>query len=228
MFVSIIIPIYNEEALIEKTLTFLSDASTKSQVEIIVVDGGSEDSSVKRARVYADKVLTGLGKGRAIQMHEGALAAKGDILLFLHVDTLLPDNWLNLLLNIWQNHQLRPNATAFDLKFDKKGWSYKLICWAARKRYLLTKVPHGDQAIAIDRETYFEYDGFPDVPIMEEYGFFNRLNGSGRISIIPEKVVTSARRYRKNLPLITALRNTFLVVLYYAGVSPGYLANFYR
>jgi len=192
------------------------------------VDAGGNDSTIEQALPIADKVLISSKKGRAIQMHEGTIAAKGDILLFLHADTRLPDNWLKCLLNTWQNSQNKINATAFRLQFDEENWPYKLICLLAEKRYLLTNVPHGDQAIAISKETYFKYEGFPDIPIMEEYGLFKRLNGNGNVVLLSENVVTSARRYKKKGPLRTALRNSFLIFLYYLRVSPHHLAKYYK
>ena len=228
MIISVIVPVCNEKDIIKKNLLFLKKTSCRSQVETIVVDGGSNDNSVAIAKRYADTVLVSHRKGRARQMHHGALAANGKILLFLHIDTILPENWVSCLLSAWENNLSMPKATAFHLKFDKCGWPYNLISWAAKMRYLLTGIPHGDQAIAIHRDTYFKYGGFPDVPFMEEYALFKRLKDKNQTIWLSKYVKTSCRRYEGRNPLMLALRNTLLVFLYYIGLSPHTLARFYR
>ena len=228
MVISVIIPVYNEKDLIEENLILLKKTSKQSNIEIIVVDGNSHDTSFQLAQKHADKVLACPYKGRAMQMHMGALAAKGNLLLFLHIDTILPDDWINCLLCAWENKLSAQKATAFNLNFDRTDWPYNLILCAAKYRYFITGVPHGDQAIAIQRDTYFKYGGFPDVPLMEEYALLNRIKDNNQITLLPKNVKTSTRRYRKGYPLIYALRNTILVFLYYFGISPHTLAKFYH
>ena len=228
MLISVVIPVYNEKELINRNMVFLKKTTHNLQVEIIVVDGGSKDDTANLAARYADKVLVTHCKGRGMQMHQGALAANGKILLFLHIDTILPDNWVECLLFAWQECVPLPKATAFHLKFDDSGWQYNLICWAARVRYLLTGVPHGDQAIAIHRDTYFKCGGFPDVPFMEEYAIFKKIKEFGQIKWLPKDVITSVRRYKKHYPLIHALKNSVIVYLYYMGLSPNILSRFYH
>ncbi|MGR3319661.1 MAG: TIGR04283 family arsenosugar biosynthesis glycosyltransferase [Candidatus Anammoxibacter sp.] len=228
MIISVIIPVCNEKDIIKKNLLFLKKTSSKSQIEIIVVDGGSDDNTVELAKKYADIVLVSDRKSRAMQMHHGALAASGRILLFLHIDTILPENWVSCLLSAWENNVSMPKATAFHLKFDKGGWPYNLISWAAKIRYLSTGIPHGDQAIAIHQDTYFKYGGFPDVPFMEEYALFKRIKDNNRIIWLSKHVKASCRRYEGRHPLMLALRNSLLVLLYYVGLSPHTLARFYR
>lgn len=228
MVISVIIPVYNEKELIEKNLVLLRKTSEQSNIEIIVVDGNSHDTSFQLAKKHADKVLITPCRRRSMQMHLGAIAARGNLLLFLHIDTILPDDWTNCLLSAWKNRLSTPKATAFNLNFDRTDWPYNLILRAAKYRYFITGVPHGDQAIAIQRDTYFKYGGFPDVPLMEEYALFNRIKDNNQITLLPKNVKTSTRRYAKGYPLLYALRNTILVFLYYFGIPPHTLAKFYH
>ncbi len=227
MIISIIIPVCDENGLIEKNLNYLNRTCRRSQVEIILVDGGQIDVNTDPVKSGADKILKSSRKNRAYQMHLGAAASKGDLLLFLHIDTLLPPNWFDSLFETWNNKQ-QPAATAFRLQFDKTGWPYNLIRWAAEKRSICTGVPHGDQAIAVSRKRYFEIGGYPDVPLLEEYLLFKQFKNIGNVKLLPDNIITSTRRYEKNGPLRTGLRNAALLLLYAIGCPPNSLARFYR
>ncbi len=166
-------------------------------------------------------------------MHLGAQEAHGDILLFLHVDTELPPTWQTNLAEAFLPKNARPDrpapaAISFRLAFDSDAWPYRLIALLAHLRGRITGIPQGDQAFALTRKTYFAAGGFPAVPLMEEYLFVPRVRKLGRIDILPDKVVTSCRRYQKLGPFRTALRNALLTALFYLGVSPERLARYYR
>lgn len=223
---SVIVPVLNEEKKLSDTISHLRKTTGQAPIEIIVVDGQSKDNSFAIAQKLADQALIASHPGRAFQMHEGAKIAKGNLLLFLHADTQLPDHWQTALANAW-NGKEKPIATAFELGFDQQGHYYKTMGRAARLRYLLTGVPHGDQAIAMLRKTYFSIGGFPDVPLMEEYYLFQKLKKLGKTKILDATVLTSSRRYEK-YPLRNNLKNNFLILLHYLGVSPKILASLYR
>lgn len=227
MKISVITPVLNEENFIGSTLRHVRDTAVLLPTEIIVVDGQSTDNSLNVAQNLADKVIISDRTGRAHQMHQGALASSGDILLFLHVDTLLPDNWQASLRNAWQSSD-KPIATAFQLGFDKEDLFYRIISTMGHWRTLCTRVPQGDQAIALERQVYFSVGGFPDVPLMEEYYLFHKLKPLGSVRILPDKVRTSSRRYVQKGRIFVNLRNVFITILFYLRVPPHLLARLYR
>jgi|GEM_PF-99144 len=226
MNISIIIPTRNEEANIESTLAHLRRTTLTNSIEIIVADASSSDGTMAIANKFADKVISVKQAGRGRQLHEGALASRGDLLLFLHADTRLPENWESVLRSAWQSKN-PPAGTAFQLKFSQDTYIYRFIAWGARVRSWITGIPHGDQGIAVAREVYFCVGGFPPVPLMEEYYLGRKLLQTGEIRTLPETIVASTRRYENNGPLFNAFRTAFLIFLYYLGASPAYLARLY-
>lgn len=227
MKISVIIPVLNDAAGLKETIDYLRSTTRPSDIEIIAADGGSSDQSLTTARLLADKTVETAPPGRARQMHAGALAASGDILLFLHCDTQLPGGWFNTLRSVWSSKK-KPSATAFGLRFESSRKIYRVIEFTARLRTALTGVPHGDQAIAVSRDTYFEIGGYPEVPLMEEYALVNKLKRRGPVLILKQNVLTSPRRYERNGRLWNACRNGIIVSLYLLGVPPTTLKGIYR
>jgi len=228
MRISVVIPTLNEgRALAEALRRVRETAAGSSSVEIIVADGGSQDGSEAAASGLADKFIVEVPPGRARQMHRGAREASGDLLLFLHADTRLPEGWAAALESAWAARP-RPCATAFSLRFDRDGRFYRLIARAAAWRNRLTGIPLGDQALAVSKDAYFQVGGFPPVPLMEEYFLIGKLKRLGPVRILREHVITSARRYEKNGRAFQALRNLFITVLFYLGIPPRILAGMYR
>jgi rSAM/selenodomain-associated transferase 2 len=227
MKVSVIIPTVNERRHLEEVVARLRLTAGLGDVEVIVADGGSTDGTAEVARRVADKLVESPARGRAVQMHQGALAATGDLLLFLHADTRLPGGWLGALLDVWSSKP-RPGATAYRLDFDSPKAVYRLIATLGHWRSRKTGVPHGDQAIACRREDYLKVGGFPPVTLMEEYFLLPKLARLGPVKIMEEAVQTSARRYERNGPVFNALRNVAIIALFKAGVPPERLKELYR
>lgn len=226
MKISIIIPTYNESEFLKRTLSRIKETSQENCLEVIVVDGGSQDGTAAFAENLADKVLISKKPGRSIQLHEGALAATGDILLFLHADCRLPDQWQSRIETVYSSKN-PPVASAFRKKFDKDSPLYKFIARGSAFRQWFTNTPHGDQAITVPKELYFQIGGFPPVDLMEEYHLAEKLRRHGKIQFLPDEVVVSARRYEKNGPLFHAFRNAVIVLLHYLGVSSKFLKKVY-
>ena len=226
MKVSIVIPTVNERKGLAETVARLRLTAGKGDVDIIVADGGSTDGTTEVARRVADKLVTSPARGRAVQLHQGALAATGDLLLFLHADTRLPGGWLGALLDAWAAKP-RPGATAYRLDFESTKPIYRLIATLGHWRSRKTGVPHGDQAVACRREDYSRVGGFPPVSIMEEYFLLPKLARLGPVVVMEEAVRTSVRRYERNGPLFNALRNVVIIALFKAGVSPERLRRLY-
>lgn len=227
MKISVIIPTRNEEENIVSSISRIRMGSNRNGIEIIVVDGRSSDRTVEVSRTTADKMIQAAQSGRALQMQEGARAASRDLLLFLHADTRLPADWEEELTQAWSSSE-KPVATAFKLGFDSEKLFYRLLAWAANLRTALTGVPLGDQAIAVDRETFLRVGGFPPALLMEEYLLIAKLKPLGRVVILSGRVATSVRRYERNGRLFNALRNAAITVLFYLGVPPRSLARLYR
>ncbi len=221
--ISIIIPVLNEGAIIEKTLLALQG---NSDVEIIVVDGGSVDQTITLANQIGVKVTTASGIGRAAQMNAGAAIAKGDILLFLHADTLLPPNYQEIVKKII--YQQNAIAGAFELAIDGKEQSLRLVETLVKMRSRWFSLPYGDQAIFLTKKVFEDLDGFPELPIMEDFEFVQRLKRRGKIAIAPVSVITSSRRWQKLGVFKTTLINQLIILGYYLRISPTKLKNFYR
>lgn len=226
MKISVIIPTYNESEFLKGALSRIKETSQKNSIEVIVIDGGSQDGTPAIAQDLVDKVLVSKKRERSIQLHEGALAATGDILLFLHADCRLPDHWQSSVETVYSSKN-PPVATAFRKKFEKNSLLYKFIALGSAVRQWITNTPHGDQALSVPKERYFQIGGFPPVELMEEYYLAEKLRRYGKIQILRDNVIVSTRRYDKNGPLFHAFRNAVIVLLHYLGVSSTFLKKFY-
>jgi rSAM/selenodomain-associated transferase 2 len=224
--ISVIIPVLNEAEGISGLISQLRDLEGGKDVEIIVVDGDPAGCTIKAIR-DADVVTAIGGRGRAVQMNRGAALAEGDILLFLHADTLLPRNAFTRIQEAFQEPAYM--AGCFDLGIRSARKIFRITERYVALRTRITRTPFGDQAIFIRRE-YFERIGrYMEIPIMEDVELMRRIRRRGDvICIIPEKVLTSARRWEREGILFTTFRNWMLQTLYCCGVSPKHLARFYR
>ena len=221
--ISIIIPVLNEAEIIQPILNLLQQYF---QVEIIVVDGGSHDNTVALAIQTGVKVISVLRKGKAAQMNAGADIACGDILLFLHADTKLPSNFVELVIKTLEPDNVV--AGAFELAIDGEAKSLRSIELLVKMRSHLFSLPYGDQAIFISKKAFINSGGFADLPIMEDFEFIKRIKKHGKIAIAPATVTTSGRRWHKLGVWKTTLINQAIIAGYYLGISPIELSNFYR
>lgn len=221
--ISIIIPVLNEAAIIQ---TALRGLQRNSALEIIVVDGGSEDQTVTLAQQTGVRVISIAGRGRAAQMNAGANIAQGTILLFLHIDTQLPPNFADLVTKTLEHPKVITGA--FELAIDGAELSLRWIEMLVKMRSHLFSLPYGDQAIFLTKQVFLEIDGFSDLPIMEDFEFIKRLKRQGKIEIAPATVTTSGRRWQKLGIGKTTLINQLMIIGYYLGISPTKLSSFYR
>jgi rSAM/selenodomain-associated transferase 2 len=223
---SIIIPVLNETAAINDLLEQLQRLDRQEEVEILVIDGDREGKTLNAiVREDIHKILSPRGRGR--QMNEGAKIARGEILLFLHADTVLPRDALGLIDETMRNRRIVGGA--FDLGFRSSRFAYKVIATVASLRSRLTRVPFGDQALFLRRDYFERIGGYGDIPIMEDVELMRRIRGRGDlVCLIPDKVMTSPRRWEKDGVVFGTLRNWMLQALYCCGVSPERLARFYR
>ncbi len=223
---SIIIPVLNEQDLINPLIQNLRLQALMNTAEVIVVDGDPNGSTINL--IHDRKTTCATSEpGRDRQMNTGAAIARGEILIFLHADTKLPRDALKKIAEVLENKQLV--AGAFDLAIDSNRLILKYIAARARLRSRLNRIPYGDQAIFIRRAYFEEIGGFKEMPLMEDIDLMRRIKKDGkRIYILKDRVSTSARRWEKQGAIRTTLRNQVLVTLYYLGVSPEKLARFYR
>lgn len=191
--ISIIIPTLNEELTIEATLNHVF--SLHDNIEVIVVDGGSDDNTIKIIEQDCRITIIHSGKGRALQMNTGAEYAKGETLLFLHADTRLPNNSLKKI------HQLMldPNTKAggFLHKFSGNDWRLHLISRIDNYRCHRSKIFYGDQALFIRSSFFRQLGGFPKQAILEDWTFGHTICQATTPVIITEPVVTDSRKFEK-------------------------------
>ena len=220
-YLSVIIPIFNEEARIEKVISRVTDVDS----EIIVVDGGSTDKTVRLAEGLGVIVVKS-PKGRSSQMNTGASASSGNNLLFLHADTMVPENYAGLIFETLLDK--RPVAGAFQFKTDMDHTLMRFIEYVANLRSRFLKLPYGDQGIFISKEDFNRAGAYPKVPVAEDIFLIRNLKKFLKIKTIPENSVTSARRWRKHGFLKTTFVNVVIFFGCYLGIKPEKLYALYR
>ncbi len=228
MSIAVIIPVLNEQTILPRTLKTLI---TMPWDQIIVVDGGSQDETMDRARAVLSMGSAGrfdlsIGSpGRARQMNTGAARADSEILVFLHADTELPNQAPQLIQAALQDAAVVGGR--FDVQFpNDRGWAW-VISRMMNLRSRWSGVSTGDQAIFVRRQVFDQMGGFSDIPLMEDIEFSIRLKKKGRIVALPQKVTTSFRRWEKHGPLRTILRMWILRLWYWLGGSPATLKHYY-
>ena len=223
---SIIIPVINEGTTINRTIDHLEGLGGQYSFECIVVDGsdnGETLEEIKKARVK--KLISPRGRGQ--QMNKGASVARGEILLFLHADTMLPKGALDHIASVMRGN--RYVGGAFDLEIASENPLLRLIEKAASIRSRITRIPYGDQAIFIRKAFFQDLGGFREIPIMEDVEIMRRIKKTKRpIYITRQRVLTSPRRWEKEGILYATLRNWSLMILYLVGMKPEKLARFYK
>jgi rSAM/selenodomain-associated transferase 2 len=196
-------------------------AGEEAHGEIIVADGGSTDGTAAVAEARGARVV-GSEPGRGRQMNRGAAAATGDVLLFLHADTLLPAGYEKHVVSVLQQDGV--SAGAFELSIDAPHRSLRVIERAVNWRSRLLGMPYGDQAIFVEAAMFRRAGGFPDVGAMEDFELVRRLRRSGRVAIAPAQVVTSARRWLGCGVWRTTALNQLCVAAYLMGVPADRIA----
>ncbi len=221
MLISIIVPALNEEDQIAGTLSALQ--GLPGEKEILLVDGGSTDRTVELARAESVRVIQAQ-KGRGHQMHAGALAAAGEVLWFVHADTVPPTNALEEIANA-----LSAEAVAggnFGLVFDGESRAARQLT-AIYPFLRFLGLCYGDSGIFVRREVYDRIGGFRPLGLFEDLDLLRRLRRQGRFVHLSCRITTSSRRFEQRNFAAMWLNWTALQILYWCGVSPNWLARWY-
>jgi rSAM/selenodomain-associated transferase 2 len=214
---SVVIPALDAARTLEACLEALGEVP-----ELVVVDGGSRDTTREIARTAGARVMDA-PRGRGVQLAAGAEAAKGDWLLFLHADTRLSPGWR---VAAEEHMRRRDVAGCFRFKLDDRAWQARVIERGVAFRVKLLALPYGDQGLLVPRELYDMVGGFRPVPLMEDVGLVRRI-GRRRLVVLPADAVTSAERWRRDGWARRSARNLACLALHRMGMSEEKVARLY-
>lgn len=219
--ISVIIPVLNEAEILDISLSRLQ--TELEEHELIIVDGGSTDTSVEIAREFGNVINS--EKGRAKQLNTGAAAATGDILIFLHADVRLERGAIAAVETALSSGYV---GGGFLQKIDGSSILYRIIERVADMRGKYLKVFYGDSGIFVTRSGFKQIGGFPEVPIMEEMGFSKSMRKLGKTTMVKPRIHISARRWERGGIVRTTLINWSITFLFILGFSLERLAKLYR
>jgi rSAM/selenodomain-associated transferase 2 len=222
---SVVIPALNVGARLSETIGALDEARETMAIEIIVVDGGSNDDTIARASA-AGAMVVSAPRGRGTQLSAGAKEASGRWLLFLHADTTLEPFWSTTVASFMRAKGNRLKAAYFTFALDDASSAARRVEVLANWRARTLGLPYGDQGLLMSRTMYNSLVGYLDLPIMEDVDIVRRI-GKRNLVELPASATTSAERYRRDGYLWRPIKNLTLLALYFLGVSPRRLARLY-
>ncbi len=218
---SVIIPTLDEACVLRATLDAVR--RLRGSVELLVVDGGSSDATAEIAHACGARDLS-VGRGRGVQMHAGAEAARGQVFWFLHADTIPPPDAAERIFDALRDAAVFGGN--FQLRFDGAKRAARFLTWLYPQLRKLG-LTYGDSGIFVRAAAYREIGGFKPFPIFEDLDLVRRLRRVGRMAHLPATVVTSSRRFEGRSFPLTFTRWAILQVLYWLGVHPRTLARLY-
>jgi len=219
---SVIVPVINEEMNLSRIAGCLRSVIEQGH-EVIIVDGGSTDNTLTIAYDITDTIIISK-KGRALQMNNGASVASGNVVLFLHADTLLPENVAEIISDVYVGENFWGR---FDVRLSNEKYVYRLIECMMNMRSSLTSIVTGDQAMFFEKNLFDRIGGFPEIALMEDVEISRQLKKISKPVRLKSKVVTSSRRWETNGVVATVLLMWKLRLYYFFGVSPEKLSQMY-
>ncbi len=225
--ISIVIPVFNEESQIAATLSELEQATFDQAVELIVADGGSTDRTVELVSGFKSvQIVNCQQANRGWQMNEGAAAANGETLLFLHADVALPANALPSIGQSLLDESVVGGC--FQIRFPADATaSLRTVAWGINLRTRLFKTATGDQAIFVRRSVFDDIGGYETFPLMEDIALFNAMKRRGKVVVLDGQVEISPRRWLQFGVWRTVLLMYLLRFGYWLGVHPAMLKRFF-
>jgi rSAM/selenodomain-associated transferase 2 len=222
--VSIIVPVYNEAAVLEDFISYMKKLDLDGESELIFIDGGSSDATHNICKNSSFKVYQSPTKGRSGQMNYGALKAQGDVLYFLHADSLPP---LSLIKDIKVNIDKGYSSGCYKLSFEPNHKLLKVYSWFTK--FDIDLFRFGDQSLFVEKSAFNVVDGFnEELIVMEDQQIVKDLKRNGRFKIMQGEIITSSRKYLKigvvKLQMIFAL----IVIMYYMNIRQEVIVDFYR
>ena len=212
----------NEEGAIAATLDAIRIGAPTA--EVIAVDGGSTDRSVDLARSRCDHLIAG-PCGRARQMNDGAALASGDVLVFVHADTIVPPTFAADIELALDNSRIAGGR--FDIAFDVRSPALDVVATMISTRSRVMRSATGDQAIFVRRKVFDRLGGYAEIELCEDVDFIRRMRRVGRLACLRAPVITSSRRWRSHGVARTIVRMWFIKSLFLVGVSPQWLKRHY-
>jgi rSAM/selenodomain-associated transferase 2 len=218
--VTIVTPVLGDA---EVAGTLLPQVPVTPEVEIIVVDGGHDDDLERLVHLRRDIRLYRVQRGRGHQMNAGAAAAGGEWLFFLHADSRLPPGWLDAFRGLGSDVV----GGWFRFALDDAAWQARILERIVAWRVRWLRLPYGDQGLFVRRQAFESLGGFREWPLFEDVDLVRRLVRTGIVAELPMPLLTSSRRWQRDGWIRRSVRNGLLVSLYFAGVSPEWLARWY-
>jgi rSAM/selenodomain-associated transferase 2 len=219
--VTVVIPALFDADAVARVLTQIP---VVAEVDVVVVDGAQDPCLADIAAAHARTVLRRTPAGRGRQMNAGADGARSEWLLFLHADSVLPDDWLSA----FKGLDAAVAGGWFRFALDDVAWQARVIERLVAWRVKWLRLPYGDQGLFIRRRLFESIGGFPEWPLLEDVAFARRLVRGGQVVELPLALTTSARRWRRDGWFRRSTMNLAIVALYFAGVSPSRLASWYH
>lgn len=224
---SIVIPTLDAAAWLRCSLSPLAAFRALDLIrEVILADGGSMDETAAVAEAAGARLIRA-ETGRGSQLAAGAVAARGDWLLFLHADTVLPPGWHDTVRGFIEDPGNARRAAYFRFALDDARFAARRIAWLTNLRCRLVGLPYGDQGLLIARDFYDALGGYAPVPLMEDVDLVRRI-GRRRLVMLDRAAVTSAARYRRDGFWLRPLRNQLCLLLWLLGVPPRVISRIYE
>jgi rSAM/selenodomain-associated transferase 2 len=220
---SIIVPALDEAANLDRLIPELATGCPGA--EIVVVDGGSADGTASLVRRHAMVRWLESERGRARQMNAGARASRGDVLLFLHADSALPDGAAAAIARALASPAVVGGR--FDVRFSNPRWPFRMIAAFMNRRSRWTRICTGDQGIFVRRAAFETLGGYADIPLMEDIDLTRRLKRLGHVACLDLRITTSSRKWEHDGIARTILLMWTLRLLYFCGVDPALLHRWY-